>query len=169
MIAAPSEQALDPNVTMLGKIPMQQSLMEVLAAPFMRLLGFQMGWGTDVPFHMFTATNAWLTHWEYYQTGEADKAFRAKSRYLVVAEVEAVDGRVQTASLHYYEGLFHGTVRTAELFIGLSATAAPRTPIHLLNAVFAPPASTPRLPSRMLSHLVLQPLLTLGMPNATDG
>ena len=118
--ASPCCQPIDKSKEhLLGKVPVEQSLMEVLTQPMMSLLSAQMGWG-KVPFQMYTPTNNWFYHFEYVQTGKADVAFRKSTRYLVVAEVEGVDGTIQTSHLHYYEGIYEGTVReTVEMALSL--------------------------------------------------
>ena len=105
-------QPLERNITMVGEVPMQTSLMEALTRPVMKVLAAQMGWG-EVPFHMYSPSNHWSDHYEYILSSQAAREFRRHARYLVVAEVEGDDGLRRVASLQYYEGLYEGSARNS--------------------------------------------------------
>ena len=104
------DEELDQSVQMLGAIPVQQSLMEVLAKPSMELLADQMGWD-NVSYQQFSPTNQWYSHFEYIRHDDGDIDFLRNARLCVVTEVEAMDGRIQTVSMQQFEGIYEEASR----------------------------------------------------------
>ncbi|KAL1520009.1 hypothetical protein AB1Y20_023489 [Prymnesium parvum] len=103
------------EVMMRGRVPVQQSAMEIQSFFFFWWDAKQLGWG-NFSFEQLSPTNSWIGHGGYRN----NPSFRKASKFTVVAEVEGLSGRVQSATHRQHEFVYEDTMRTGfEMAIAL--------------------------------------------------